>query len=279
MSDTSEYENERRMRRQLNQLYSEYFKDSIIREIFTHGRNSAYTNIDIDADTSRNKLTKYAKWLRDVVLLVENFQICVSIATPEMKNGVEYPVIYVNRAFEKMTQYSREEMVGKNSLLFLQGETKVESETSARERMIDAMASGYSCDAIITNVKKDGTEFRNFISLAPIKYKSGEICYYLILQTNLNDTNTPYNYMTLFVELLAIIPETIEEEENLPRFDIQDLIDTIGLYNEIETEFPTKYPIQSPKRSIPHRRSSTYFREPIRIDEHAEECDLDVRLF
>ena len=57
-------------------------------------------------------------WVVDVLLAVENLPFCVSIATA--RESRNFPLVYVNKAFEKATGYSRNEIVGHNCK-FLQG--------------------------------------------------------------------------------------------------------------------------------------------------------------
>ena len=74
------------------------------------------------------------------------------------------PICAVNRAFEHLTGYSAEEIVGRNCR-FLRGEA---SEPDAAARLRDAVAAARPAMAEILNYRRDGTPFRNAVMIAPI---------------------------------------------------------------------------------------------------------------
>eukprot|EP01117_Protostelium_nocturnum_P007629 TRINITY_DN2734_c0_g1_i2.p1 TRINITY_DN2734_c0_g1~~TRINITY_DN2734_c0_g1_i2.p1 ORF type:complete len:671 (+),score=247.72 TRINITY_DN2734_c0_g1_i2:914-2926(+) len=74
------------------------------------------------------------------------------------------PIIWVNEDFEKMTGYSREEMMGKNCR-FLQGEcTNPESVKSIKQ----SMSRGEEIEIELLNYRKNGIPFWNKFKLVPI---------------------------------------------------------------------------------------------------------------
>lgn len=263
VKDKSEKEN------RLNNLYCDYLKDQSLHELLVNGLNS------IDS-TEYNKLTKYARWLRDVIVMVEDIPISVSISSRETKNSVTYPLVYVNKAFENMTGYTRNEIVGKNCNFLQSRTTESESENKAKKEMSRLLADGHICKILITNYKKGNIQFRNLISLFPISYKSGDICYYMGIQCDLSDPNTPYNYIMLVDDLVSIIPKIIDDEDNNVNFNIENIIESIGIYKEIEGQFTPQRPIKHTKRSFPHRRSSIFIGPPICIDDLVEKTDVKL---
>ncbi|MCL5998141.1 MAG: PAS domain S-box protein, partial [Chloroflexi bacterium] len=69
----------------------------------------------------------------------------------------DMPIIYVNPAFERITGYSRDEVIGRNCR-FLQGSDR---DQPMLDLLRDALREGHSCQVILRNYRKDGTLFWN----------------------------------------------------------------------------------------------------------------------
>lgn len=184
------------------------------------------------------KIITHPKWLKDVILLVENVPVSVSISLREKIKNITHPLVYVNKSFETLTGYKRNEIVGKNCN-FLQG-TIHEDENTTKLEISNKLKEGSFCKFLMTNYKNDGTAFRNFIILFPIKYECGEILYFIGLQCDITNPKTPYNYITFMDELYNIIPKIINKDDNLIQSNMADIFESIGIYKDIEE----KYPIQ-----------------------------------
>ncbi|HEX4152797.1 MAG TPA: diguanylate cyclase [Steroidobacteraceae bacterium] len=83
-------------------------------------------------------------------------------------------VVYVNRAFESLTGYSADELLGKN-LRLLQGEDR---EQDGRHRLREALKQGESCRVLLRNYRKDGTLFWNEITVLPLRDGEGRITHF-----------------------------------------------------------------------------------------------------
>jgi PAS domain S-box-containing protein/diguanylate cyclase (GGDEF)-like protein len=93
--------------------------------------------------------------------LVEELSDGVAVARILDGNG---PLLYVNRAFEELTGYGRDEVLGKDCR-YLQGNERGQPEV-AHVRL--AIAAGEPVDVTLRNYRKDGAEFWNNLSLRPI---------------------------------------------------------------------------------------------------------------
>jgi PAS domain S-box-containing protein len=92
----------------------------------------------------------------------------------------DMPLVYVNPAFEVMTGYALEEVLGRNCR-FLQGEdTDQPGLTAIREAIRDRRET----TAILRNYRKDGTPFWNELSLSPIRNRQGEVTHFVGIQTD-----------------------------------------------------------------------------------------------
>lgn len=93
-------------------------------------------------------------------------------------NTSDYSLIYVNKAFEKMTGFKRSEVLGKNCR-FLQGNLPSQPGT---ELIYKAMQAQKSCRVVLQNVKKDGSLFWNELSVAPIIDNENKVSHYVGIQ-------------------------------------------------------------------------------------------------
>jgi diguanylate cyclase (GGDEF)-like protein/PAS domain S-box-containing protein len=77
----------------------------------------------------------------------------------------DYPLIYANSAFAKLTGYEPEELRGQN-LRKLQAWDR---EQDGRTRVRAALEKGESCRALLRNYRKDGTQFWNEMLIQPLR--------------------------------------------------------------------------------------------------------------
>jgi diguanylate cyclase (GGDEF)-like protein/PAS domain S-box-containing protein len=114
---------------------------------------------DVDQRTRRLE-TEEALRLRDrAVEASVNPVVIVSAIDPNM------PLVYVNRAFEQVTGYSRAEVIGGNCR-FLQGEEREQPELDKIRRAIAEQRDGH---AVLRNYRKDGSLFWNKLYVTPVR--------------------------------------------------------------------------------------------------------------
>ncbi len=121
----------------------------------------------------------------------------IADATNEAYEGIvisdptlpDNPVIYANEGFERLTGYTRLEILGKNCR-FLQGD---DTDPAAVEEIRAALKSGRACKVDILNYRKDGSRFWNRLSLTPLRDANGKIVNFVGVQfdiTELKETRT-----------------------------------------------------------------------------------------
>jgi two-component system sporulation sensor kinase C len=90
----------------------------------------------------------------------------------------DLPLVYVNPAFEVMSGYSLEEVLGKNCRFLQGGETNQPGLALIRQ----ALATKREVTAVIKNFRKDGSFFWNELTLSPIFNHDGELTHFVGIQ-------------------------------------------------------------------------------------------------
>jgi len=144
-------------------------------------------------------------WLRSLMAAVEDLPLCVTLATArDDRRG--FPLVYVNKAFENVTQYHRTEIVGKNCN-FLQG-SQAEPEQVAM--MTKALAAAKPVKVAITNARKDGSEFMNLLAMKPVFDGDGVYSYVLGVQYDITGPGASLEQMKTVNDLLSILPNVLK---------------------------------------------------------------------
>jgi len=111
----------------------------------------------------------------DVILLTE--------AEPIREPGPR--IVYVNQAFQKMTGYSPQEVIGKTPRI-LQGP---KSDPAALKRIHDALSSWQPIREELINYRKDGTPFWVDLSIFPIADERGWYTHWMAIQRDTTAQN------------------------------------------------------------------------------------------
>ncbi|MGR4067927.1 EAL domain-containing protein [Billgrantia sp. C5P2] len=93
------------------------------------------------------------------------------------------PIIYVNEAFERITGYGRDEVLGHNCR-FLQGS---ETDAEAMAQLRQAIAGQRELNVTLCNYRKDGTPFWNNLYLAPVKDDKGIATHFIGIQHDISE--------------------------------------------------------------------------------------------
>jgi PAS domain S-box-containing protein len=115
------------------------------------------------------------------------------------------PVIYVNPAFERMTGYTAQEMLGRNCR-FLQGPDK---QQTALEEVRRAIREERDCRVILRNYRKNGSLFWNQLSISPVRDEKGQRTYYVGILADITERR--------------LVEEALGEERSLLRTLIDNL--------------------------------------------------------
>lgn len=88
---------------------------------------------------------------------------------------------YVNTAFERMSGYAREEVVGQNPRLLQSGKTPPEVYAA----MWRSLQAGETWHGEIVNRHKNGSDYVQAVTIAPVRNPSGTVTHYLSVQLDI----------------------------------------------------------------------------------------------
>jgi two-component system NtrC family sensor kinase len=94
---------------------------------------------------------------------------------------IDIPIIYCNPAFEKLTGYTREEVIGHNCQ-FLQGP---DTDGAELDRLRSSLRSGTEVKVILKNYRKDKTPFWNELTVSPVLDGDGKLTHFIGVQNDI----------------------------------------------------------------------------------------------
>jgi PAS domain S-box-containing protein len=136
-----------------------------------------------------------AGWLFGVIGIVDMMPECFTLTDVRLPGN---PLIYVNQAFCKTVGYSKSEVLGCNCR-FLQGP---ETEVGAVAVVNGAIRRGESCCVRITNYKRNGETFKNFLIMNAIVDAGGTTRFFAGVQKDLTDNPRDSVTTTILSELI-----------------------------------------------------------------------------
>jgi PAS domain S-box-containing protein len=116
-------------------------------------------------------------------VLTQILDACVNGVTLSDPDLPDNPIVYANQAFEAMSGYSQEDIVGRNCR-FLQG---ADREQEALATIRAALANEEPCVVTLRNYRKNGELFLNRLSIRPLVDREGKVIYYLGVQYDVTD--------------------------------------------------------------------------------------------
>lgn len=121
--------------------------------------------------------------LSDILLkAIENTKEMV-VVTDAPDNIGDEEIIFVNKAFERITQYSKDEVLGKSPSL-LQGP---KTEREVINDLVATLERGERWEGEAFNYKKDGTPYRVSWSIDPIQNDRGKTTHYVSVQRDMTE--------------------------------------------------------------------------------------------
>ena len=127
--------------------------------------------------TQKHRDESDLRLLRRAVESTENGVVIADARLPDM------PVVYVNAAFERITGYRADEVLGRNCR-FLQGD---DSDQIGRLEIRHGIAQGQEARALLRHYRKDGAVFWNDLHVNPVRDEAGVITHYVGVQNDVTE--------------------------------------------------------------------------------------------
>lgn len=131
---------------------------------------------------------------------------------------------YVNPAFEEITGYDRNEVLGETPSILKSGETS----EAYYERLWETISGGDVWESEIVDERKDGTHYTAYQTVAPILNGDGEITAYVAVQTDITERKELRDRLKRHRDIVQRIEDPIM---------LQDESGAFELVNEALTEF------------------------------------------
>lgn len=133
------------------------------------------------------------------------------------------PIVAVNQGFERLTQYTEAELIGRNCRL-LQGPA---TEPESVRHLGQAIALGRGFVQFLANYRKDGTLFWNLLFISPVTGHDGRLHFFFGNQHDL--TTGPPLHMAEFPLGPAHMPPGKQTEFRLLLLDIAEEVRTAAM--------------------------------------------------
>jgi len=142
------------------------------------GAGTPFGVISIISDISARKRDE-----QELVLLKRAMESSINGITITDATHPDNPIIYVNPAFERITGYGADEVLGKNPR-FLRGDDRDQAELKKLSLAFREEREGCF---VLRNYRKDGTPFWNELFIAPVRDRDGRVTNYIGVMNDITE--------------------------------------------------------------------------------------------
>lgn len=154
--------------------------------------------------------------------LIRFFNVAENTVNPLQITDLNGKMIYVNKAFEVASGYTKEELIGKNPRVFGSGKHT----QKFWDKMWDTISSGKVWVGEVENLKKSGESFFTQLLISPILDKDGKVTGYFGIHRDLTEKRTLERQLihTQKMESIGTLAAGIAHEVGNPLASISALV-------------------------------------------------------
>ncbi|HET6931484.1 MAG TPA: PAS domain S-box protein [Candidatus Acidoferrum sp.] len=152
-------------------------------------------------------------------------------ANPIVISQLDGTLIWVNRAFERLTGYTRAEAIGQTTRLLRSGQQS----PSFYQQMWDTILSGQVWQGEMVNRRKDGSLYHEEMTITPVKNGAGKITHFIAIKLDITERKSWEERICRLAQVVENAAEmvTIGDSEGRIAFANRALLRATG-YSEDE---------------------------------------------
>ena len=141
----------------------------------------------------------------------------------------DMPTVYCNSAFEKITGYATEEVLGQNCR-FLQG---TDDQQPGIDTIRQAIRQGTEAKTELRNYRKDGSLFWNELYIAPVKDPQGRLTHFIGIQTDITQRKHQEIELANKTRELAQSNAELQQFAYVASHDLQEPLRMVASYTQL----------------------------------------------